>query len=769
MGSKMLLNTAVFMRCVVLILYCFCLSSSPAWALRIAEQRLMSAASPARLQKLEIGVLLESGPIRNPYDPEEITVVAEFIAPSGQVHRAAGFWYQDFKRCTTCAPPPRVSAQDTCYYCTTCPEDPRYLVPVATRLPWRVRFAPTEAGRWNYRLLVRHNDTTVASAATFFTVAAAANPGFVQVHPNGRNFAFANGQIFFPLGMNVVNYSIADRYSRLPYLDVRGGIKRIADNGGNFARLMMAPEQFGIEWNDGPAGRYDARQNRAYDLDELVEQAARRGVYLQVALSSVPELFDSESFGRAWQQHPYRPLLGPDASNLSFFTDPLSRQLFRQRIRYVMSRWGYSPAVFAIELMNETDLFGAGSQNSFWDRDNPDKVASWTDEMLAYARSLAPQHLYTTSIGFAYSGDYKRADGSAFFASAELDFVQHHYYSSDLNVEHQRAFLARMARAHYPGKPYLLTEFAINNEQPCWSGSSNFTANEYPPGVGYHDLNEMHNTLWSSTFNGSGGAALYWWADRVFGLCYGGQEHYFKPLQLFLADCPIFSEEHEPIASPCPGETGPKDGQRKTSTPGNCVPVWAAGAHLDNASFEPSGARTSDPRLEVFALRSPARVVGWVHNRANYWYKLPHFSGPLTDSLCRLYNDNQPSTPDSIPALVGQQVTIPNVARPGRYRLEFFSTYPFYALSRNGRKAQGGVIAQFTTEVRATEGLLTFTVPPLRPLGTPPFAPDYGFKATWLPEPAAAPKVPVKVPAKTPARKPGSSPARTPVKVPIRR
>ncbi|QNH63698.1 DUF5060 domain-containing protein [Hymenobacter sediminicola] len=757
------------MRCFLLILCCFWLGNSSAWALRIAEQRLMGTAPPTRLQKLEIGLALEAGTIRNPYDPAEITVGAEFVSPGGKVYRAMGFWYQDFKRCTTCAPPPRASAQDTCYYCTTCPEDPRYLVPVPTRLPWRVRFAPTEAGRWNYRLLVRHADTTVASAPTFFTVAVATNPGFVQVHPNGRNFAFADGQIFFPLGMNVVSYSMADRYSRLPYLDVRGGITRIADNGGNFARLMMAPEQFGIEWTDGPAGRYDARQNRAYDLDALVEQAARRRVYLQVAISSVTELFDSESFGRAWQKHPYRQLLGPNASNLSFFTDSLSRQLFRQRIRYVMSRWGYSPAVFAIELMNETDLFGAGSQNNFWDRDNAGQVANWTDDMLAYARSLAPQHLYTTSFGFAYSGDYKRADGSAFFQSPELDFVQHHYYSSDLNVEHQRAFLARLAKARYPGKPYLLTEFAINNDQPCWSGSSNFTAKQYRPGVLYHDLNEMHNTLWSSTFNGSGGAALYWWANQVFSLCYGGQYHYFKPLQMFLADCPIFSEEHEPIASPCPGETGPKDGRRQTSSPGNCVPVWAAGARADNASFEPTGATTSDPRLEVFALRSSARIVGWVHNRANYWYKLPHLSGPLTDSLCRLYNDNQPSTPDSIPALVGQRVTIPNVVRPGRYRLEFFSTYPFYALGRGGKQMQGGVIAQFTTEVRATEGQLTFTVPPLRPLGTPPFAPDYGFKATWLPEPTAAPKAPLKTTPKVPARKPTAPPVRKPATRPVRR
>jgi prepilin-type processing-associated H-X9-DG protein len=718
------------------------LASGPAWALRIIEHRRVGTAPPARLQKLELGLALATAPVQNPYDPAEITVGAEFTSPSGVVHRAVGFWYQDFRRCTTCAPFPRQSATDTCTYCTTCPEDPRYLVPVPTRLPWRIRFAPPEAGRWSYRLLVRHHDSSTVSAPTYFTVAAAENPGFVRVHPNGRNFAFADGRVFFPLGMNVVNNGVEERYTRLPYQDVRDGIRKIADNGGNFARLMLMPGQFSPEGADGPAGRYDARQNRAYDLDALVEQAARRRVYLQIALSSVTDISDNGEVGQAWERHPYRQRLGPGAPPIRFFTDSVSRQLFRQRIRYVVARWGYSPAIFGLEMMNEADLFG-GKADNFWNPGNSARVGSWVREMIAYARTLAPQYLYTSSLGYAFSGDYPGPDGKPLYQAPELDFVQDHYYSSDLNVEHQRAYLARRAAVHFPGKPYQLAEFGLGIEKQCWYGSSNFTAPRYPPGVRYHDLIEMHNTLWSSAFNGSGGAALYWWANQVFGLCYGGQYHYFKPLQLFLAGSPIFSEDYEVLASACPGTAGPKDTPHTPTTPGNCVPVWAAGSPVkDTVSLEPGGAFTSDARLEVFALRSPARVLGWVHNRASYWYQLPHQAGSFTDTSCLLFNDNQPSTPDSVPALVGQTVSLPSMARPGRYRLEFFSTYPFYALSAGGPVAQGGRITQFTTEVRTdAAGQLTFTVPPLRPLGRPPFAPDYGFRATWLPDGAPKPLV----------------------------
>jgi prepilin-type processing-associated H-X9-DG protein len=736
-----------------------------AWALRIVECRSVGTTTPARYQKLELGVALETPPIRNPYDPAEITVWAEFVSPQDSVYRVPGFWYQDFKRCTTCAPFPRASATDTCLYCTTCPEDPKYLAPVATRLPWRVRFAPPTAGRWSYRVVVKHNNSTVFGPKTVVTVKPSTDPGHVGKHRNGRNFAFADGRLFFPVGMNVTGTWVLTNYNRLPYRDAQVGISRIADSGGNFARVLMTHAHFGIEGPDGPAGRYDVRQNRAYDLDALLEYAARRRVYIQLTLMTPDELFNSDEFGRAWPQHPYRKLMASDTGPEAFFTDSVSRQLLRQRIRYVMARWGYSPALFAAELMGEVDGFGGGTKDrQYWDGENPRNVRRWTDEMIGHARSFAPHHLYTISTAHTFSSFYPRPDTTvALYTSPQVDFVQDHFYSSDLNVEHQRAFLARRAAKLFPGKPYQLAEFGLV-QNACWSGVSNFTAKRYPPGLLFHDLNELHNTLWSSSLNGSGGAALYWWANQVFGLCYGGQYHYLRPLQKFLADDPIFNNPYEPIASQCPGVTGPKDAVHTPAVPGNCIPLWAVNKEDGtDPDLLPSGATTSDEALEVFALRGAGRVVGWAHNRHNYWYKLPHSAGPSSTAECAALNDNQPTTPDSVPALVGKQVTILNVERPGRYRLEFFSTYPFYDLTRDGKDEQGGIIKEFTTEVRAVAGKLTFTVPPLRPLGTPPYAPDYGFKAIWLPETAPptvvpksiAPKVPVK--AKAPVRKPTPS------------
>lgn len=738
--------------------------ASPAWALRVRTLRVLTAA-PARYQKLELGLALDPATFRNPYDPAEIRVTAEFISPSGEGHWVQGFWYQDFRRCTTCAPPARMP-QDTCSYCQNCPEDPNYLTPTDTPLPWRLRFAPPTAGRWRYRVVVWYADTTISTEPVALTVAASTNPGFVGRHPNGRNFAFADGQVFFPVGLNVTNTWNTGPYNRLPFRDAQVGITRIAAQGGNFARVLLIPAQFGIEGPDGPAGRYDLRQNRAYDFDEVLENAARRGVYLQTVLVTQDELFDSESFGHAWRQHPYYQRLPPGSLNTRFFADSVCRQLLRQRIRYIMARWGYSPALFGVELMGEADCFGAGTNEQFWDRDNPRLLRRWTDEMLAYARSLAPQHLYTINVGYAFSANYPLADTTvALYYSPQVDFAQDHYYSSDQNIEYQRAFMARRA-ARLFRKPYQVGEFGPTTANGCWYGTSSFTARQFGPNQAYHDVNEFHNSLWSSAFNGSAGTALYWWANQVFGLCYGGQEHYLGPLRRLLADCPIFAEDYEALATPCTGAAGPKDEKHDPPTPGNCVPTWMVGREDGaNPDFLPGGLESSHPDVEAYVLRAPARAVGWVHHRQNYWYLLPHLAGSATKSAyCSSLNDNQPACPDSIRPLRDQQLTILSGLRPGRYRLEFFSTYPAYDVNGDRKTDHGGIIPRFTAEARTdSAGRLRLTVPPLLPLGNPPYAPDYGFRATWLPEAPPRPAAPVKPPT-VPVRKPPvkTSPVRKP-------
>src|SRR4030065_2135043 len=46
---------------------------------------------------------------------------------------------------------------------------------------------------------------------------------------------------------------------------------------------------------------------------------------------------------------------GPASSPLDFLTNPEAKRLYKQELRYFISRWGYSPSLMSIELLQELD------------------------------------------------------------------------------------------------------------------------------------------------------------------------------------------------------------------------------------------------------------------------------------------------------------------------------------------------------------------------------------------------------------------------------
>jgi hypothetical protein len=155
--------------------------------------------------KFEIEIGTSTPAITNPYNPAEISVSVEFKSPSNIISTANGFYYAPFSRCAGCTDPTIIPG-DNCSRCISC-ADPSYLSILMTRRRWRIRFTPDAAGTWEYRIKVQHNGgTPVYSTWNSFSIAASSNKGYIKVAPNQRNFCFTNGNIFFPIGMNLVNY-----------------------------------------------------------------------------------------------------------------------------------------------------------------------------------------------------------------------------------------------------------------------------------------------------------------------------------------------------------------------------------------------------------------------------------------------------------------------------------------------------------------------------------------------------------------------------------
>ena len=67
---------------------------------------------------------------------------------------------------------------------------------------WRVRFAPDETGLWSYATTAGETkDTGLHHRSGALTCTPSAHKGFLRVHPeNPHAFAYADGTPFFPMG-----------------------------------------------------------------------------------------------------------------------------------------------------------------------------------------------------------------------------------------------------------------------------------------------------------------------------------------------------------------------------------------------------------------------------------------------------------------------------------------------------------------------------------------------------------------------------------------
>ena len=170
-------------------------------------------------------------------------------------------------------------------------------------------------------------------------------------------------------------------------------------------------------------------------------------------------------------------------------------EAYRDRLRYLVARYGYSSSVFAWEFWNEVDIID--------DYDSA-TVTAWHRDMARYLRSIDPwDHLITTS--FARPRGDPEVDGLP-----ELDFVQSHRYQArdmarDLELD-RIAKLAARDRPHFHGE-YGIEHHARTGEMD-------------PQGV------HIHNGAFSSVGQLQAGIPMTWWWDS-----------YVHPYDLY----PIFS------------------------------------------------------------------------------------------------------------------------------------------------------------------------------------------------------------------------------------
>ena len=420
-----------------------------------------------RYEQLELQFELPSLPQpANPFDPKQIDVRTIFTAENGTQQHAIGFWYQNYSRALVGG-----------YEHVSKLGSPH----------WRVRFTPETAGRWTWSIVVTTPSGTATSRLHTLIVRPSDRRGFMRRSTHdSRYLAYANGDPFFAVGENTSWYNGGGTY------DYDRWFQQLDDQGANYARLWMPSWAFGIEWNDTPLGDYSQRLDRAWQLDYVFELARSHDIQVMLALfnhGAFSTIFNSE-----WDRNPYNAANGgPLTRPQDVFTDPTTESLMRQRIRYIVARWGASTALMSWEFWNEVDLVDGFDQPT---------VAAWHLRMNNYIRSIDPaKHLTTTSMAFPYAN-------AELYTNAQLDIAQLHFYAGN------GAFLLfpdlgrnvidwTRQRIHDTGLPTLFGEIGVDSRGPVETRAAD------------RDGKGLHDGLWAGIVSEGIGTAMPWWWDNL--------------------------------------------------------------------------------------------------------------------------------------------------------------------------------------------------------------------------------------------------------------
>lgn len=367
---------------------------------------------------------------------------------------------------------------------------------------WMLRFAFREEGNYTIRFRVRDGEESVTGPVKI-TVQGTHGKGFIGISPGDpQTFAFDDGTPFNPVGYNAA-WQWGDHYLS----SYTSWLRKMHANGVRLFRywfIGFAGQE--LEWTRGKGanmglGRY--HQGVAATFDSVVAVAERKGIAIMPVFETHGEW--STKVNPNWNTNPYNKANGGILdSPAQYFTDIGAIQLAKNRYRYIIARWGYSPAIFAWEFYNEVQFA------DIW-HEAKDSVATaaWHEEMARYFRhvDLSGKHLLTTSAPDGGLGDAIRD------RAPSLDFVQHHHYAPHIHriVQSTSAMLLD------------------NWEQPSMCG-------EFGPGIkpesydndGYREGDQIRKTDWLSMM--SKASSLYWWWGHLIR---EDLYHVYKPLSAF--------------------------------------------------------------------------------------------------------------------------------------------------------------------------------------------------------------------------------------------
>jgi hypothetical protein len=412
-----------------------------------------------RYESIEMTVSVEAD-YANPYDLREVSLSGIFLGPEGTEMAVPGFW----------------DGEES----------------------WRVRFTPSQEGEWAYRLVIRDARGASLPAEGQFKVTASDLHGWLQVgqwvNPDfsGHYLVYHDGTPFYGVGHCDALNILVDGF------DPDEGV-------GLFDNMKETGENYVVWWplysNSPVSSSYeDYSVSNLNLIDLVVADAQKEGVVLVFAIWDHPQLRDENHSWPTgnWARNGFNKLGDLD----SFFTSAEAWAWQENFYRYIIARWGYSPAIGLWQTVSEINGTNA------YDQTDP-----WHSQVNAYFVEHDPYRHPTTA---SMSGDTDWAAGHQ-----TMDAPQVHVYALENDAVKAAGIIAGWTEVMWD-----------RTEKPNWIGEFGVGGDTYYPEL-------FHNAIWAALASGAAMTPAEWNSSGFWGRMTPEMNADIGRLAQFAAELPL--------------------------------------------------------------------------------------------------------------------------------------------------------------------------------------------------------------------------------------
>lgn len=523
---------------------------------------------PDTLERSIRNFVNKTGKVRiNPFLEWEIRVFGEFTNEKGEKIVIDGFYFEKLRTTMKSGFPPPKNGYG--YTDDEYKKLGNYNKVNSDRL-FKIRFAPPVQGVWKYKVFVQLPKEKMVSKEYEFEVSEDSAPGYLTVGENRRYFE-RNGHSFYPVGCNMPwpttskqfdpqlsnkmkvrswngelktlseNYRTVYTIPRV-YERYREMMNAMADSGLNSFRTIMYPASTEIEWES--LGDYSQRMQMAQELDSILAVAEDRDLLLFWNLQiHYTFQFAKHAYGVNWAWDKvmngdtlcYRKLIGSD-NPLDFFKNSEAKKYYKQRLRYIISRWGYSTSIGTFELFSEISNVGTNQadHSGFYSSDDNWKIyRDWQVEMAGYIKSLynGRQHLLTAS----FAGEKIERDN--LYESEYFDLMSSNIYnfneprSSDFWIETVNRKFLNEDGASSNSYTMPFGDESRRNIKPMMYSETDPVTVEIE--CSESTTMEMYRSFWNSAFSGlSTSFSWMYWFKQGDGTTYRQISEFLDTIEL---------------------------------------------------------------------------------------------------------------------------------------------------------------------------------------------------------------------------------------------